>query len=178
MKLICGLGNPGKKYDGTRHNIGFMLLDSLAEEDFSEKWNALISESTLNGEKVILIKPTTFMNLSGRAVAKFANFYKIEAKDILITYDDVDLPLGQVRYREKGGAGTHNGMKSIIQELGTQDFPRLRLGIESRGVTAPEQMDLASFVLAPFTKEELEIVKPAIKEGISQLKTKFSSRVE
>lgn len=173
MKLICGLGNPGDKYDRTRHNIGFRILDELAQQegvDFSEKWNGQVAEITLNGEKTLLLKPNTFMNLSGQAVVKFANFYKIEPSDIVIVYDDVDLPLGQIRFREKGGPGTHNGMKSIIQELGGQDFPRLRIGIESRGVTAPEQMGLADFVLARFTKEEEESLDAIIDEAIKTLK--------
>ncbi|MFT7184610.1 MAG: PTH1 family peptidyl-tRNA hydrolase [Oceanicoccus sp.] len=171
MKLICGLGNPGKKYQNTRHNMGFMVIDALAEgAGFKEKWNALVTEISLHGEKTLLIKPLTFMNLSGQAVAKFANFYKLESIDITIVYDDIDLPLGTLRSRDKGSAGTHNGMKSIIQELGTQEFPRLRLGIESRGESAPEQMDLASFVLAQFTKEESEIVEDSVSKAVDLIK--------
>jgi len=173
MKLICGLGNPGDKYDQTRHNIGFRILDELARQegaDFSEKWNGQMAEISIDGEKTLLLKPNTFMNLSGQAVVKFAHYYKIEPEDILVVYDDVDLPLGEIRFRKSGGPGTHNGMKSIIQELGGQNFPRLRIGIESRGVTAPEQMGLADFVLARFTKEEEEKLESLIDEAVKTLK--------
>jgi peptidyl-tRNA hydrolase, PTH1 family len=171
MKLICGLGNPGGKYNNTRHNVGFMVVDALVgEAEFNEKWNALVAEIEINGEKTYVIKPTTFMNLSGQAVAKFANFYKIESENITIVYDDIDLPLGTLRSRESGGPGTHNGMKSIIADLGTQNFPRLRVGIESRGETAPEQMDLAAFVLAPFSKEEALTIDEAVTAAVVILK--------
>lgn len=173
MKLICGLGNPGAKYNNTRHNVGFMVLEMLAARmglTFQEKWNALVAETELNGEKTLLLKPLTFMNLSGQAIAKFAQFYKIEPQNITVVYDDIDLKLGEIRARDKGGPGTHNGMKSIIQELGTENFPRLRIGIESRGETAPEQMDLAAFVLAPFTAEEAPPLMQSVNKALETLK--------
>ena len=180
MKLICGLGNPGSKYDGTRHNAGFDFVDAFARRhdfpEFQEKWKALVSEKSLNGEKVTLMKPLTFMNLSGEAVAKFVNFYKLDKADMVVVYDDVDLPLGTLRYREEGSAGTHNGMKSIIQCLGGQDFPRLRLGVESRGDTAPEQMGLSDFVLAPFLQEEKATFEASIVEGMDLLEKSLALR--
>ena len=116
------------------------------------------------------MKPLTFMNLSGEAVLQLMQFYKIEPKDLLVIYDDVDLPLGTLRYREKGSAGTHNGMKSIVETLATLDFPRLRVGIESRGTTAPEQMPLDVFVLAPFLPEEEALLKDITNESIKIVK--------
>lgn len=173
MKLICGLGNPGKKYNNTRHNVGFVFIAEFAKKHefppFEERGKSLVSEKG-NGEgKVILMLPLTFMNLSGEAVREVMDFYKIEPKDFYTVYDDVDLPLGKLRFRESGSAGTHNGMKSVIQHLATMDFPRLRIGIESRGEIAPEQMDLHTFVLAPFLPEEKEILKVAIAEGMEIL---------
>lgn len=172
MKLICGLGNPGEKYTKTRHNVGFRFIDAYAKAhdfpDFEEKGKYWITEKGQGFKKVILLKPTTFMNLSGEAVQEVLQFYKIEPKDLLVVYDDVDLPLGTLRYRESGSAGTHNGMKSIIQCLATLDFPRLRIGIESRGETAPEQMPLDAFVLAPFTPEEGKILEESLTEAIKK----------
>ncbi len=179
MKVICGLGNPGAKYEKTRHNVGFRAVDVFAQKNefppFEEKGKALISEKGQGFKKVILIKPLTFMNLSGEAVAPLLQFYKIEPKDLIVVYDDVDLPLGALRYREKGSAGTHNGMKSLIQCLATLDFPRLRIGIESRGETAPEQMPLDAFVLAPFAAEEEKSLKETLEEASAKLLELLSS---
>src|SRR3989339_1054490 len=133
MKLIIGLGNPGVQYKGTRHNVGFAVLDLLADEfGFDEfvpkkKLKSYVSEGVVDGEKVVLIKPDTFMNNSGEAVVAAKNFYKTD--DFLVVYDDYDLPVGEIRYREKGSAGTHNGMRSCVELLGTEDFSRLRIGI-------------------------------------------------
>jgi PTH1 family peptidyl-tRNA hydrolase len=180
MKIICGLGNPEKEYDGTRHNVGFRFLDAFAAAHdfpkFGTKGKSLISEKTLefvpgHKEKILLVKPQTFMNLSGEAVQEVLQFYKLPLKDLLVVYDDVDLPLGTVRYREKGSAGTHNGMKSIVETIASIDFPRLRIGIESRGAfegSAPAQMDLTDFVLAPFLKAELPIFEEVVKEVIKE----------
>ncbi|HMR01268.1 MAG TPA: aminoacyl-tRNA hydrolase, partial [Candidatus Gracilibacteria bacterium] len=127
MLIIVGLGNPGDQYQKTRHNVGFMALDMLAQklnaDDFKpeKKFNADISSADFHGKKLILVKPTTFMNLSGEAVQSISQFYKVEAEDIVIVYDDLDLPLGQIRIRKSGSSGTHNGMKSIVQYIGS-DF--------------------------------------------------------
>lgn len=174
MKLICGLGNPGEKYARTRHNAGFLFLDRFAEENdfpkFTLKGKSLLSEKGEGHKKVILIKPQTLMNLSGEAVREAMQFYKIDPADLLVVYDDVDLPLGTIRFREKGSAGTHNGMKSIIENIATLDFPRLRLGVESRGVHAPEQMPLDVFVLSPFLSEEEAIFQKEMEEAEEKLK--------
>lgn len=176
MKLICGLGNPGPKYENTRHNVGFKVLDAYAKREgfppFEERGKALISEKGTGRDKIILLKPLTFMNLSGAAVAECLHFYKIPPADLLVIYDDVDLPLGTIRFREKGSAGTHNGMKSIVETLATLDFPRLRIGIESRGETAPEQIPLDAFVLAPFTPEEKDLLQKAIDEALKKVLSK------
>jgi peptidyl-tRNA hydrolase, PTH1 family len=175
MKIIVGLGNPGPKYGKNRHNAGFMVIQTLFEKLEGKEWKesnkfkSLIAEVTLNGEKALLVKPMTMMNLSGQAVVKVLSYYKESLENLTIIYDDLDLPLGKIRIREKGSAGTHNGMKSIIQELGSEDFPRVRIGIESRGETAPAQQDTASYVLSDFTKEEEPIIKKSIEEAIEEL---------
>lgn len=173
MKVICGLGNPEKKYAKTRHNLGFVFLDFFAKKhdfpDFEKKGKSLLSEKGIGDEKILLMKPLTFMNLSGEAVQEVLSFYKVAPKDFYVVYDDVDLPLGKIRFREKGSAGTHNGMKSIIQVLATMDFPRLRIGIESRGEIAPKEMSLHDYVLAPFLSEEQPLLKSAITEALSVL---------
>lgn len=173
MKVICGLGNPGKKYNNTRHNVGFVFIAEFAKKHefppFEERGKSLVSEKGNGEDKIILMLPLTFMNLSGEAVREVLDFYKVETKDFYTVYDDVDLPLGKLRFRETGSAGTHNGMKSVIQHLATLDFPRLRIGIESRGEIAPQQMDLHTFVLAPFLPEEKPILKKSIEEGMEIL---------
>lgn len=175
MKLIVGLGNPGKEYEDTRHNVGFMCVDflqkkfSFPEFELQKKFSALVAEFNLSGEKILLAKPQTFMNNSGEAVQKLVNFYHVAPEDIWIVYDDIDLPLGTIRMRGEGSAGTHNGMKSVIASLGFQNFPRLRIGIESRGVEAPKEQDITSFVLHPFLKKELPIVKKSLEEGANAL---------
>lgn len=178
MKILCGLGNPGLKYQNTRHNAGFLLVDAYAEAhgfpEFKEKWNALVSEKGQGDDRVLLLKPLTYMNRSGEALLKFVNFYKVEPENIILSYDDVDLPLGELRFREKGSAGTHNGMKSVIACLGTEAFPRLRLGVESRGETAPEQMPLSDFVLAPFSGEERGLFDTELAEGLELLKNRLA----
>ena len=158
MKLVFGLGNPGKEYERTRHNVGFQILDVLARRygvSFSShKYKALAAGVRIGDERVLLVKPITFMNLSGEAVAPIVHFYKVPLTEILVVYDDLDLPLGVLRLRPKGGAGGHKGLKSIIQHLGSNEFPRLRVGIGR----PPGRMDAADFVLRPFTKEEEEIM--------------------
>jgi PTH1 family peptidyl-tRNA hydrolase len=175
MKIIVGLGNIGKEYENTRHNCGFMAIDAFAKElkvDFEEdgKFKALTCKSSYNDEKILLVKPTTYMNLSGQSVSKILNFYKEPLENLVVIYDDIDLPLGKIRVRSEGSAGTHNGMKSIIQEVGAQNFTRIRIGTESRGEIAPKQQDLTSFVLSPFSAEERPILKKSIEEALKELK--------
>lgn len=173
MKLVCGLGNPGRNYENTRHNVGFRVVDALATAldfpPFKEEGKALITVKGQGEDRIFLMKPLTFMNLSGEAVVDLLHFYKIAPADLTVVYDDVDLPLGSLRYREKGSAGTHNGMKSILEHLATLDFPRLRVGIESRGEITPAEMTLHDFVLAPFLKEEGELLQKSIEEAVEKL---------
>lgn len=155
MWLIVGLGNPGETYARTRHNIGFRVVAELAQRhhlEFSHKRaNARVAEGTIAGQRVALALPQTFMNLSGQAVVGLRQWYKIDpATDLLVVYDDVDLPFGALRLRERGSAGTHNGMRSIITLLGSQVFPRLRIGIDR----PPAAWDLADYVLGRFTSEQ------------------------
>ena len=154
-KLIVGLGNPGTRYERTRHNAGFLVVDALADAyhlSWSKKLfiNTLVAEGNVDGAKVILAKPQTFMNRSGQAVAKLMKRYKLTADDLVIVYDDVDIERGSIRWREEGSAGGHNGLKSIIQLIGTQQFPRLRIGIGK----PPERVPLEDYVLGKMNKEE------------------------
>ncbi len=147
MKLIIGLGNPGSQYEHTRHNVGFRVLDALASR---QKWNwerrgrALLASGTLVGEKVVLVKPLTFMNNSGEAVGELVRWYKVTAEDVLVIYDDLDLPVGRLRLRGNGSAAGHNGLSSIIQHLHTNQFPRLRVGI---GRPANQRVETIGYVL-------------------------------
>lgn len=175
MKLIVGLGNPGKEYENTRHNSGFMCLERLrAKLGFPEfisqkKFSSAISEGTFEGEKLVLAKPETFMNLSGQAVSSLFNFYKCSPQDLYVIFDDIDLKLGEIRVRKDGSAGTHNGMRSVIESLGFMNFPRIRIGIESRGVFAAKEQDISSFVLNAFSAEETENVKKSIDSACESL---------
>lgn len=163
MKLIVGLGNPGKEYEKTRHNVGWMFIDYLSEKYGvnvdKKKHDSFLSEMMINKEKVVLVKPLTYMNLSGIAVAKLKKWYKVESKDILVVFDDIDIPFGTVRYKIKGSGGSHNGMKNIIEQLATQDIPRIRIGI---GGLKHEKQDLKDFVLERFAREELEKLESTI----------------
>ncbi len=154
--IIVGLGNIGSQYDNTRHNCGFEVVDILASEygiDVSKKkFQGTIGEGKIQGEKVVLVKPSTYMNLSGECLSKVASWYKATPDKIIVIYDDIDIDTGAVRVRAKGRAGSHRGMKSVIEHLGTTDFPRVRLGIGKQ----PSFMDLAQYVVGHFTTEELE----------------------
>ena len=163
--LIAGLGNPGKKYEDTRHNMGFMTADVLAERwtvNFADhKGLAMLGKSVMNLDgrtvKFFLAKPLTYMNLSGDAVGAIANYYKIPAEDIYIICDDLDLPAGKTRIRKKGSAGGHNGIKHIIQQLGTQNFVRIKVGVGAK----PKGWDLADYVLGRFDKDDRVLVEEA-----------------
>ena len=154
MKLVVGLGNKGREYENTRHNMGFMLIDRYLQyknitDKFKEKFNAIYIETTINNEKVIFIKPMTYMNNSGIAVRAFIDFYKLNSEDILVISDDLDLDLGKFRLRRNGSSGGHNGLKSIISHLGTDNFKRLRIGISN------DEDDVINYVLSKFSKKEL-----------------------
>lgn len=175
MKIIFGLGNVGDKYLKTRHNIGFLYLDFLRQcydfPDFSLKTNlkSYISEGFIDGEKVILVKPTTYMNLSGDCVLLLINYFKVDLKDILIVFDDIDLSFEDIRFRSKGSAGTHNGMRDIIFKLKEHDFSRLKLGIEIED----RMSRLSDFVLSDFHKSELEKLFDIFKRAQELMNEKF-----
>ena len=153
MFIVVGLGNPGREYARTRHNVGFDVIDVLSEKHHIQLTkNAMhgqIGEGFVGGEKLVLVKPQTFMNLSGQCVTELVSWYKPEMDHLLLVYDDIDLPLGKLRMREKGSAGTHNGMRSVIGLLGRQDFPRLRVGVGKK----PEGWELADWVLSHYQTE-------------------------
>ncbi|WP_078556483.1 aminoacyl-tRNA hydrolase [Bacillus alkalicellulosilyticus] len=165
MKLIVGLGNPGTKYDQTRHNVGFEVIDYCARLlgiTLSEsKWKGQYGFTTINGEKVFLVKPLTYMNLSGECIRPLMDFYKIDDSELLVAYDDLDLPVGKIRLRQKGGHGGHNGIKSLIAHVGTTDFKRIRIGIDR-----PQQGEnVANYVLGTFRPDEKEDIHMAIEQA-------------
>ena len=165
MYLIAGLGNPTKEYDRTRHNVGFSVIDVLADKygiDVSErKHRAYCGKGVIEGQKVLLVKPQTFMNLSGESLRAAVDYYKIPPEDIIVIYDDISLEPGQLRIRLKGSAGGHNGIKNIIAQLGTQEFPRIKVGVGAK----PPRMDLADYVLSRFSKGEQALMEDAFKEA-------------
>lgn len=176
MILIVGLGNIGSEYEKTRHNFGFLAVEQLATAHGFSSWKeekkffGLVSVGQIGGEKIILLKPNTFMNLSGKATAAVAHFYKIPAQNIWIWHDDVDLNFSTIRLKKNGGTGGHNGLKSIISLLGTPEFPRLKFGIKNELL---EKMPTDRFVLGRFSAEEMKQVPAVITEGI----TKFFSQI-
>ncbi len=165
MKIIVGLGNPGKKYEITRHNIGFLFIDHLASINGIKvdkiKFKGLYGQGVINGEKVILLKPQTYMNLSGESVEQAVSFFKCTPKDVIIVYDDVALSFGSLRIRQKGSDGGHNGIKSIILNLNTDEFPRIKVGI---GAPPHKEYDLADYVLSNFTRDEQKIMPDIFKK--------------
>lgn len=164
MNLIVGLGNPGKQYVGTRHNVGFEVIDKLAYDNNIDvnraKYKAVFGDGNIAGNRVILLKPLTYMNLSGESIKEAINWYKITPKDIIVIYDDINLDIGEIRIREKGSDGGHNGMKSIIYLLNTDEFVRIRVGVGEK----PKDWNLADYVLSRFSKDEL----PTIIDGFTK----------
>jgi len=175
MKIIFGLGNPGDKYFRSRHNIGFLYMDYLRQTyelpDFKSKpdLSALISEGFVAEEKVVLVKPLTFMNLSGDCVLKVLKFFKASVADILVCFDDIDLNFSDVRFRDSGSGGTHNGMKDIILKLGVKDFARIKFGIE----VEDRRQSLRDFVLRDFHKSELDSLSDIFKRACEVLENRF-----
>ena len=159
--IVAGLGNPGAKYENTRHNAGFIALNALAQAHHTRvdrlRFKAMTGECSIGGHRVLLMKPETFMNLSGESLTQAMAFYKIPPEKTVILFDDISLEPGQLRIRRKGSAGTHNGMRNIIALSGSQEFPRVRLGVGAK----PEQWDLADWVLSRFTEDELAAMKKA-----------------
>lgn len=168
MKLIVGLGNPGEEYEKTRHNIGFMMLDAYAKEkniEFKkEKFNGMYAEMMIESEKVILLKPLSYMNLSGEVVRKFVDFYKIDLSDILIVHDDLDLNIGNYKLKDKGSSGGHNGLKNIELHLNSQNYKRLKIGISN-----PKNMDTKDYVLGKISLEEATCYQELTKTVIAIL---------
>ncbi|MBE6136842.1 MAG: aminoacyl-tRNA hydrolase [Erysipelotrichaceae bacterium] len=165
MKLVIGLGNPGSKYENTRHNIGFMVIDAFAQKhnasfSLETKFKGMISQVNLNGQKAILLKPMTYMNLSGESIIKVMQFYKIDPSDILVISDDLDSRLGRVRIRDKGSDGGHNGLKSIVSHIKTEEYKRIKIGID-RSTVIP----VIDWVLKKFTSDELLEVSVAIDKA-------------
>ena len=166
MFIIAGLGNPTKQYEGTRHNVGFEVIDRISEkyniDVDAKKHRALIGKGIIQGQKVILAKPQTYMNLSGESVRSLLDYYKVdEEHELIVIYDDIDLEPGQLRIRKKGSAGGHNGIKSIIAHLGSENFPRLKFGVGDK----PKEMDLADYVLGRFSSQDEATVSEGIKRA-------------
>lgn len=178
MIVLAGLGNMGPRYERTRHNVGFDTIDFLAAKyrisGFKLRHRALIAEGIIQGQKTILVKPQTYMNNSGEAIREILDYYKIPPGDLVVIYDDMDVELGKIRVRAKGGPGTHNGMRSILSHIKTEDFPRIRIGIGK----APENMDAADFVLSRFSDEERKLVNSAIENASLAAVTIICASVE
>ena len=164
MFVIAGLGNPGKKYEKTRHNMGFLVIDKLAEKNDIKvnkiKHKSLVGDGFISGQKALLVKPQTYMNLSGEAIREIVDYYDVYLEDLIVIYDDFDLELGTLRIRKKGSAGSHNGMKNIIQHLHDSDFPRIRLGIGKSG-----NLDWKDFVLGKLGLEEQKLIDEAVEKA-------------
>ena len=189
MYIIVGLGNPGRKYENTRHNAGFMSVETLADKcriDIeTKKFKALVGNGVCEGQKTVLVKPQTFMNLSGESVREIVDFYKIDlTQELIVIYDDVSLEPGQLRIRKKGSAGGHNGIKSIIQHLGTQEFLRIKVGVGEK----PEGYDLADYVLGHFHGDEkitminaferaADAAKAILREGADSAMNEYNRKV-
>lgn len=178
MYIIVGLGNPTNQYEGTRHNVGFDCITTLAEKyhiplDFV-KHKAVCGTGYIEGQKVILAKPQTYMNLSGESVRALVDYYKISEEELIIIYDDISLEVGQLRLRKKGSAGGHNGIKSIIQHLGTQEFPRIKVGVGSK----PAGWDLADWVLGKFSKEDQETLVETKKRVADACETMLTQDID
>ena len=168
MYVIVGLGNPGRKYENTKHNMGFLTVDAFAEKHGIKvnriKHKGLVGEGFISGKKVLLVKPQTYMNLSGQCVREIVAYYGIEPEELMVIYDDVDIPMGAIRIRKKGSAGTHNGMRSIIYDLQFDNFPRLRMGIGKEN-----RAEMVDFVLSGFAADEKDKIKAAIDNSVAAL---------
>lgn len=187
MYYIVGLGNPGIQYENTRHNAGFITIDYLARKYSIDvrkiKFKSLIGQGVISGQKVMLVKPQTYMNNSGEAIREIYNYFDFEHDKLIVIYDDIDIDFGSIRIRKKGSAGTHNGMKSIIYNLEFDDFPRIKVAVGKK----PSYMDLANFVLSGFSKQEVKIIEEEVKfasdaiemileEGIEKTMSMFNSK--
>lgn len=178
MKAIIGLGNPGMKYAGTRHNIGFDAVTAIADKYNlsinNKKFKGVYADGHIAGEKVLLVQPQTFMNLSGECVREVADFYKLNPDEIIIICDDINLDVGRLRIRKKGSAGGHNGLKNIIAHLGTEEFPRIRVGVGEK----TEGWDLADYVLARFDKDSEPVICEALANVVGAVETWISEGID
>ena len=165
MKVVVGLGNPGREYQDTRHNVGFAVIDEIAKrysaDVTSVKFKSLYTDIRIKNSKVLLVKPTTYMNNSGQALREVMDFYKLDPSDILVIYDDIDIPIGKIRVRKKGSSGSHNGLRSIVKHLGSEEFPRIRVGIGR----PDERISLTNYVLGKFSEDERIDINKAIKNS-------------
>ena len=177
MKIIVGLGNPGKKYENTRHNMGFHAVDLLAERHNIAvnkiKFKALVGEGQISGHKVLLVKPQTYMNLSGQSVREVMAYYKVDIEDLLVIYDDLDTAVGSIRVRKKGSAGSHNGMKSVIYDLQDDGFPRIRIGIGQAG-----KKDWKDFVIGGIKKDEKALIEEAVTHAAEAVECILSENID
>lgn len=177
--LIVGLGNPGRQYENTRHNAGWlcmeMLSDRLGVKINKIKFKSTVGEADIGGHRCLLMKPQTFMNLSGEAVGEACRFYKIPPEKVIVIFDDISLPCGGLRIRRKGSAGGHNGIKSIIQHLGSDNFPRIKLGV---GAKPHEDYDLADYVLSAFSKDEIPQMKRAMEKACDALEYLADGKID
>lgn len=184
MKMIVGLGNPGQEYQFTRHNIGFMIIDNYAEKNainsFQKKYDGLYAKCFINNEAFILLKPLSYMNLSGTVVKKYAHYFKIKPCDIFIIQDDLDMPVGKIKIKYKGSSGGHNGIKNIIENLNTEEFPRLKIGISK-----DSKINIKDYVLGKFSEEDLnkikkiltfsnDIINDFVKKDIEKIMSKYN----
>ena len=178
MYIIAGLGNPTREYEKTRHNVGFDTIDVLADKLNTsvdeKKFKGLYGRGIIAGEKVILLKPQTFMNLSGESVREAADFYKVDPEHIIVIYDDISLDVGQIRIRKKGSAGGHNGLKNIIAQLGHENFARIKMGVGEK----PAGYDLADYVLGHFSKEEEKIMAESRKTAVKAIETILAEDID
>lgn len=179
MYIIAGLGNPTKEYEGTRHNVGFMAVDALAEKYGISvtacKHKALIGKGAINGTKVMLVKPLTYMNASGEAIRAVVDYYKIDpAQELIVIYDDISLDAGQLRIRKKGSAGGHNGIKNIIAQLGHDSFQRIKIGVGEK----PKGYDLIDYVLGHFSKEELAVIQDSLEQADGALQMMLEGKAD
>ena len=179
MYIIVGLGNPTRQYEGTKHNVGFDTIDYLIDEyqipSSGTGHKALFGKGMIAGQKVIVAKPMTYMNLSGESIRSILDYYKVDPEtELIVIYDDISLDVGKLRIRAKGSAGGHNGIKNIIAHLGTQEFPRVRIGVGEK----PARMDLADYVLGHFPKEEAETMTTAFKDGAAAVVDMMTEGVE
>ena len=179
MYIIAGLGNPTLQYEGTRHNVGFDVIDTLADKYNisvdARKSRAFIGKGMIEGQKVILVKPQTYMNLSGESIRGLVDYYKIDVEhELLVIYDDISLDVGQLRIRKKGSAGGHNGIKNIIANLGTQNFPRIKVGIGEK----PKKYDLADYVLSHFSKAERELMEEGYQKAVKAVEMLLDGEME